>query len=199
MMNDVAPETPTASRPSQMNTARPTPQRPAWTPRSMLGARRCTRGGCYSLRAGTTRAKKKARGSASTPSGHFAEPVSLLSTASASFRLPPTTARCRFDLLAFRARRRSESRGDQGAPQEAGTRKTRNLRKVQFFTFPQPSLQLAMESRRNGAPAQLGRPVTECTAARGGSLSDLDASVKSDASGGVGRSNGGLRPASNLT
>jgi hypothetical protein len=131
----------------------------------MLGGRRCTSadanraqgltaGGGSWANHGFTHVKK-ARGSASTPSGHFAEPVSLPSTASASFRLPPTTARCRFDLLAFRARRSSQSRGSKGVPQVRAGRKTRNLRTVQFSTFPQPSLQLVMKAERSGAPSEL--------------------------------------------
>jgi hypothetical protein len=131
----------------------------------MLGGRRCTSadanraqgltaGGGSWASYGFTHVKK-ARGSASTPSGHFAEPVSLPSTASASFRLPPTTARCRFDLLAFRARRSSQSRGSKGVPQVRAGRKTRNLRTVQFSTFPQPSLQPVMELGRGGAPSLL--------------------------------------------
>jgi hypothetical protein len=166
MMNEVAPETPNESSPSQMSTARPMPQRPAWTPRSMLGDRRCTRRGCYSLEPAGMRAKKKARGSASTPSGHFAEPISLSSAASASFRLPPTTAWCRFDLLALRARRKWESRRPLEGAQERAGRKTRYLRRVQFSTFPQPSLQLVRWSEARRRPGAVLRRRSG-TAARG--------------------------------
>src|SRR5215218_3154380 len=42
-MNDVAPETPTASMPLQMNAPRARPQRKAENPGEMDGIRRCTR------------------------------------------------------------------------------------------------------------------------------------------------------------
>src|SRR6185295_20159706 len=72
----------------------------------------------------------------------FAEPVALSSTASADLRLPATAFGSSFDLLALRARRKSESRGPQGADQGVEKRHGRNLRIFLFSTFPQLFLQL---------------------------------------------------------
>ena len=104
----------------------------------------------------------------------FAEPVALSSTASADLRLPATAFGSSFDLLALRARRKSESRGPQGANQGVEKRHGRNLRIFLFSTFPQLFLQCvdkavdvilegevekANETENDAVHAERGQPV----------------------------------------
>src|SRR5215831_5456390 len=71
----------------------------------------------------------------------FAEPVSLLSTSPADFRLPPTAFARGFDLLTSRTRRKGDSKTCPVRVQGVPKRSARILRIFLFSTFPQRFVQ----------------------------------------------------------
>ncbi len=63
----------------------------------------------------------------------FTEPVALSSTTPANFRLPPTVARCSFDLPALRARCKGQSRAPWQARQVIRKRKKSQIARTLFI------------------------------------------------------------------
>src|SRR5919201_5896307 len=101
------------------------PQRNATTPWSIEGGRRCTIGWDHS----------------------FAEPVSLSSPVCTDLRLPATASTHGFDLLAFRARRKRQTRRSQGGVQEVMVTSKPQFAEISFSTFPQPFVQPVEKSQ----------------------------------------------------
>src|SRR5918912_3467941 len=124
-----------------MNTPRPSAHRNAVIPGSMLGGRKCIAGiviswGNLPVSPDPFHWSAPRTGDFVAGPKKFAEPVSRSSTASADLPLPGTAFGLGFDLLALRARRKRHRTKCVVRDQVIGKGRGRNLRKVQFSTFP---------------------------------------------------------------
>ena len=200
MMNEVAPETPNASRPSQMITARPIAQRPAWTPWIDAGgtqvhaARMLFAGGRAECGQSKRPEEVQAPPRAISPNRFRFRP---LPQPAFGFRLRLPGAASTYSRSVLGASGNLEGLG--GARKSSGKQENPQFARSSVFHISTAFLAACDRRRSGGAGPRLRSGDGAARRRERGSFADLRPRVKSDPSDGRQLGGAGLGQALNLT